>query len=360
MQLLCGMLNFEHLQFQKLAVHRVGNKSKGDGVFASNQLHPLHDDDLQVVLFNYFLTSFKTEDQYRFYHSADLRMNDMHTYCQNIFNQPDSFLQVSKHILEHLYTKSDHPRIKAGELYMVYFSDLLIDDELVDAIGIFKSESKSTFLQLDEASGALKISHYEGINTKKLDKGCLIFNTLEEDGFLVKIIDALANDNEEAAYWKDDFLSIKPIEDSVYSTKAYLNLTKNFVQEVAAPELELGKNEQLEILNKSVQFFEQHDDFNLGQFAETVINEPALEEKFREYKQTYEQQNQTHIEDSFDISQPTVKREKRRLKHQITLDESIQIKLHPEHQERNNQVIERGFDEEKGLFYYKIFYEFES
>ncbi|MCB0736275.1 MAG: nucleoid-associated protein [Bacteroidetes bacterium] len=354
------MLNFEHLQFQKLAVHHVGNKSRGESVFASNQLHPLTDDELEIALFNFFLTSFKTEDQYRFFHASHLNMNEMFVYAQKIFQNPDDFLGVSKHILQHLFQQSDHPRIKAGELYVVYFTDLVLDDELVDAIGIFKSESKNTFLQIHEGSGALRITHYEGINTKKLDKGCLIFNTLEEDGYLVKTIDSLAKESEEAAFWKKDFLGIKPVEDSVYSTKAYLQMTRNFVEEVAAPELDLGRSEQLEMMQKSVTFFEENSDFNIKEFAETVINEPALNEQFIGYKQQYEKDQQLKMEDYFDISQATVKREKRKFKHQITLDNSIQIKLNPDHQERNNAVLERGFDEEKGLFFYKIHFEFES
>lgn len=359
-ELLCGMLNFEHLQFQKLVVHQIGNKSRGEENFVSSSLHPMGDDDLEVVLFNFFLTSFKTEDQYRFFHKADLRMNDMYTYCQNIFNQPDSFMEMSRHILQHLYDRSDHPRIKSGEFYMVYFSDLLLDDELVDAVGIFKSESKGTFLQLDETANTLRIAHYEGISTKKLDKGCLIFNTLEEDGYLVKIVDALNKESDEAQYWKEDFLNIKPVEDSVYTTRAYLNLCKDFVEEVVAPEKELARNEQLDILSKSVQYFEHNDGFNLNNFTETVINEPELEDKFKEYKQAFEKRQSLEIDDSFAISQPTVKREKRKLKHLITLDNSIKITLNPDHQDRNNQVIERGFDDDKGLYFYKVYYELES
>lgn len=354
------MLNFEHLQFQKLAVHRVGNKAKEEGVFASNQLHPLHDDALHEVLFNYFLTHFKVEDQYYFSHQADVRMNDMYTYCKSIFDEPDHFLQVSKHILQHLYNASDHPRIKSGELYVVYFSDCLIDDELVDAIGIFKSEQKNTFIQLDEASGALKISYYEGINTKKLDKGCLVFNTLDDEGYLVKIIDSLAGENDEAAFWRHQFLGVKPVEDSIYATKTFMHMAKSFVEDVAGPEKEMGRSEQLDLIGKSVKFFEDNEDFEMNRFAETVINEPALNEQLRDYKQQYEKANNVTIDEQFDIAPNTVKREKKKFKQVINLDNSIQIKLNAEHQTRNNQVLERGFDEERGMFYYKIYYDNEG
>ncbi|MBI1183190.1 nucleoid-associated protein [bacterium] len=354
------MFDFTHMLFDKLVIHRLGNKSRDEGYFASAEEHDLLDDQLQVVLFDYFFASFKGEDQFKFSHSADLRMNDMYTYCQNIFHNPETFLDISKHILHHLYEKSDHPKIKGGELYVCLFRDVLIEDELVDAIGIFKSEQKSTFIQVNEAGTSLKIGYYEGIDTKKLDKGVLIFNTLEEEGFMVKTIDALAGNNDEAKFWKDDFLGIAPIENSVYTTKAYLNLCKNFVEETMVAKPDVGKKAGLDVVSKAVEYFEQNEDFRLDNFAETVFEEPEIQEKFKEFKKQRVEENRLPLEDTFEISEPVVKSEKKRIKHLITLDDSIQIKLNPNHQERNNHVVERGFDSERGQYYYKIFYEFES
>jgi hypothetical protein len=354
------MFDFSHLLFDKLVIHRVGNKANEEGVFASEAEHDLMDDQLQVVLFDFFFSSFKGEDQFKFHHTADLRMNDMYTYCQNIFNQPETFLEMSKHILNHLYNKSTHPKVKGGELYVCLFRDVLIDDELVDAVGIFKSESKSTFIQVNEMRQSLNIGYYEGISTKKLDKGVLIFNTLEEDGFMVKTIDALAGQNDEAKFWKDEFLNIRPIEDSVYTTKAYLNLAKNFVEETMASKPEIGKKKSLEVMDKAVEYFEQNDDFRLENFAETVFEEPEIQESFKSFKQERAVDLDIPEEDTFEISAPAVKKEKKRIRHQITLDDSIQIKLNPNHQDRNNQVIERGYDSQRGQYYYKIFYEFEG
>lgn len=354
------MFNFTHLLFDKLVIHRVGNKANEEGYFASKAEHDLIDDQLQVVLFDYFFSSFKAEDQYKFDHSADLRMNDVYTYCQNIFHNPDTFLEMSEHLLKHLYEKSDHPKIKQGELYVCLFRDCLIDDELVDAVGIFKSEQRSTFIQVNEGSQSLEIKYYEGIDTKKLDKGVLVFNTLEEEGFMVKTIDALNGTNDEAKFWKNDFLGIKPIEDSVYTTKAFLNLAKDFVEETMVAQPEVGKKEGLDVVNKAVEYFEQNEDFRLDNFAETVFEEPEVQAKFKEYKQQKQEETDLQLEDTFEISDKAVKKEKKKIKHSITLDDSIQIKLNPNHQERNNQVVERGFDAQKGKYFYKIFYEYES
>ena len=352
------MFDFSHLLFDKLIIHQTGNKNRGEASVVSESEHDLLDDQLQVILFDYFFSSFKGDEQFRFQHPADLRMNDMYTYCQNIFNNPETFVEVSKHILNHLFVKSDHPKIKSGELYICLFRDCLLEDELVDAIGIFKSETKSTFIHFDKDSKNLKINYNHGIDTKKLDKGVLIFNTMEDEGYLVKTIDALSGSNDDAKFWQQDFLNIHPIEDSVYTTKAYLNLCQDFVEENLVAKPDVGKKGGLETVSKAVEYLEQNQDFEMDTFTEAVFEAPEIQEKFREYKEARSEEK--GLEESFEISDAAVKKEKKRIKHLITLDDSIQIKLNPNHQERNNDVLERGYDEMHKRYYYKVYYDYES
>ena len=355
------MFDFSHLLFQHLIAHKVGNKAREEACFHSEKEHPLEDDDLQVVLFDFFFSSFKSEEQYHFSHSADLRLNEMYSYCKKLFADQSDFVAVSRHMLEHLYERSDHPNIKSGELYIAYFKECLIDDELVDAIGIFKSERKSTFLRLNEQQNGLHIYYQDGIDTRKLDKGCLIFNTLEDDGYLVKIIDSLNQASEEAKFWKEDFLGLKPVEDSVYSTRAYLNMYKDFVEQGIEEEEEpVEKTQRFQEVSKAVQYFEEHEDFNFNDFAESVIAQPEKKEQYMEYKRNYEASNRVELADEFEIAEKAVKREKRKFKQEITLDGSIKIRLNPDHQERNAEMLERGFDASRGMYYYKLWYTEES
>jgi hypothetical protein len=46
---------------------------------------------------------------------------------------------------------------------------------------------------------------------------------------------------------------------------------------------------------------------------------------------------------------------KRKFKNHIKLDNNIEIKLHNASEQAQTQ-IERGFDENKGMYYYKIFF----
>src|ERR1051325_5146423 len=51
----------------------------------------------------------------------------------------------------------------------------------------------------------LQLNEEDDININKLDKGCLIFNIEEENGYKVSVIDSISKQNE-AVYWKDAFL----------------------------------------------------------------------------------------------------------------------------------------------------------
>ena len=167
----------------KLVLHKVGNKSMDEGVRIAKNLFNLKD-DLKEILMSYFLSSFKFEDMYEFNHEADLSMNEVFNYCSNIFdNVEDNFYDQSINILQHLYDKSNHVKIKGGELYVAYFKDCIVEDEMVDAIGIFKAENKDTYLKLKlDEEDEWTLDFEEGTDISKLDKGCLIFNKDKETG----------------------------------------------------------------------------------------------------------------------------------------------------------------------------------
>ena len=107
---------------------------------------------------------------------------------------------------------------------MVLFDNVVVDGEVVDALGIFKSENKDTFLKVMLRNQGFELDAEQGINIKKLDKGCLIFNTEKELGFKVCSVDNI-NKGQEAHFWQTDFLGLKPREDNYYFTN---NVISNF------------------------------------------------------------------------------------------------------------------------------------
>ena len=75
------------------------------------------------------------------------------------------FITISKKITQHLFEQSNHPHIKNGEVYVTYLTNISIDNNVVDAIGIFKSEIKTDFLQFEEKESEFRNGAYKKEST---------------------------------------------------------------------------------------------------------------------------------------------------------------------------------------------------
>jgi hypothetical protein len=343
------MLHTNEISIDSLALHKVGNKSQGEGVRLAAA--PIRiDEATQSLLLQYFLSPFKSEEYYNLSHESDIHLNEIYSYVSQIFEQPETFYEQSVNIARHLYEQSTHPKIKSGELYVVYLPNCVVDGEEVDAVGLFKSESKETFLKIYPTADSFEIQYEDGININKLDKGCLIFNSEKENGYLVSVSDNLRQSGE-AVYWRDNFLNITQRRDNFHQTEQCLDLCKQFVTERLPENFDVDKVDQADILNKSVRFFKEHDTFSLDDFTDQVIQQPEVIQSFKTYKEDYEAEREVKIDDEFDISASAVKKQARVFKSVLKLDKNFHVYIHG-----NRQLIEKGYDDERGMKYYKIFF----
>jgi hypothetical protein len=348
------MIEFGRATLSKLIIHKVGNKLLDDGVTHSNETVDLSDkEDLTKILITYFLTPFKDPVFYNFHHVSSLDLNEIYTLANSLFESTRGFLKKSKDIANILYEYSNHPKIKSGELYVVYFEECQIGNELMDAVGIFKSENKETFLKIVEADKNYGINHEEGINIKKLEKGCLILNIDAEEGYRVCILDN-QNASQEAQYWKDEFLKLKPVADNYFQTKNYLSLAKNFVTERLDNEFEVSKADQIDYLNRSIDYFKKHEQFNEQEFEANVFEHQSVIKSFKNYKNDFQQEHDVHIVSEFDISTSAVKKQSKVFKSVLKLDRNFHIYIHGD-----RDLIEKGVDDD-GRKYYKIYFREES
>lgn len=346
---------FSETKLNKLALHRVGNKSRAEGIFPSKKLLPLNDEELNRDLQQFFLSHFKMDSFYHFGHSTDLSMNEVYNYCSRIFENnadSDAFYEASVNMLRHLYECSDHNKINDGELYVAYFEDIILNDELVDAIGIFKVETHDKFLKLRlDVEEDWELYFDEGTNIENLDKGCLIFNTGAEDGYRIVSVDMKGGD---AKYWRDDFLMLMQMHDDNFYTKTYLNLCKQFGKSQFENE---EKQEQVTFLNKSLEYFNTHEAFDFEELATELFEENTeRKENFREYKNVYqEKEGLLPEEETFFIAAPLVKKAERSFRKIIQLDTQVEIKINNSNAHEDG-TVERGYDAEKGMHFYKIFF----
>ena len=347
------MLYTEEVVIESLVLHKVGNKSQEEGICFSAAPVKV-DDAVQSLLLHYFLTPFRSEEYFNLTHESDIALNEVYTYVSQIFDQPETFYEQSVNLARHLYEQSTHPKIKTGELYVVHLHDCNVDGEQVDAIGLFKSESKETFLKVYPTSDSFQIDYEDGININKLDKGCLIFNAERENGYLVSVVDSVRQTGE-AMYWRDNFLNIAQRRDNFHQTEQCLDMCKQFVVERLPENFNVDKADQAELLNKSVAFFRENADFSLDEFSNQVIGKPEVIQSFKEFREEYQEDREVKIDEQFEISAPAVKKQARIFKSVIKLDKNFHIYVHG-----NRQLIEKGYDDDRDMNYYRIFFKEEA
>ena len=346
------MLYTEYIAIKSIALHQVGNKLNAEGVkISKSELYLIS--EVRSILSSYFITPFKSNEYHNFFHESDLGLNEVFVYASQIFDRPDSLYNQSVKLAKHLYEQSLHPKIKGGEFYTVYFQDCILDGKTVDAVGLFKSENKDTFLKVYPSEDGFNVESEVGININKLDKGCLIFNTERDNGYAVAVIDNI-NKGAEARYWIDDFLHVRPRQDEYHDTHNILSLCKNFVTKELPQQFELSKADQADMLNRSVQFFKNNDSFNLQDFANEIMEQPDVIVSFTNYTEAFQREREITINDNFTISDSAVKKQTRAFKSVIKLDQNFHIYVHG-----NRELIEQGVDE-KGRKFYKIYYLEES
>lgn len=345
------MIDYTTGHIEKLSVHHVGNRNNGEELNLSALPVDISDDTLKDLLMKFFLHPFSAPEFYNFsFSNGDFNLNPLYNFAAQSFASSKSFHAKTVDIAKHLYDLSNHPQIKSGDLFVVYVRDISLNDETTDAIGIFKSENRQDFLKLNTEADNFTLQYEDGISIEKPDKGCLIFNLDNEQGFKVCMIDKPGKAGE-AQYWKDEFLKLKPCADQYHKTHQFLSLCKDYIKEQLPAEFEVTRADQIDMLNKSVSFFKSNEQFDYKNFTREVIQEPGMIRSFGRFKEEFEQQNSLALADEFDISNAAVKKQAKNFKSILKLDKNFHVYIHGD---RN--LIEKGFDDEKRMNYYKIYF----
>lgn len=345
-------LDFTQVILQKLITHHIGNKLRDEKFRLSSEVSTIEENTKDFLL-KYFLLPINTEELFLFSHAVNIELNEIFAIVKDIFSNQNLFVSSSQSIAKLLYEQSMHPKIKEGELNIAYFSNVIFDDEIVEAIGIFKSETNIPFIKMQNLESNFSINHDYGFEIKGMDKGCIIFNIDKNEGYKILIVDN-ANKSAEAQYWKDDFLKIKPICNEFHQTTHFLSITKNFVTKQLSEELELSKADKINLLNSSVEYFKTHESFDKNEFEQEVLQDPKMIASFRNYDSKYSQETNIASAEHFAISPQAVQKQSKAFKRVLKLDKNFHIYIHGK-----RELIEQGIEDD-GRKFYKIYFQQES
>jgi hypothetical protein len=195
----------------------------------------------------------------------------------------------------------------------------------------------------------------KGISSKKVDKGCLILNQTDTEGNIIFSVD---NNSYDTQYWINHFLNIKYADDANSHTQQYIELCKDFSTEIL--KTSYGSQEQNVFLAKTIDFFKENEVINVERFKEDVFEEEKHKDLFDSFKKEFEGEQNLVIRNQFDISELVVNKEKKKIKTDIKLDTNIQIKLDIDAPEAASEYLERGYDDEKKMHFYKVYFNAEG
>jgi hypothetical protein len=86
-------------------------------------------------------------------------------------------------------------------------------------------------------------------------------------------------------------------------------------------------------------------------FEKDVLVQPELISAFKDYRNDYNKKLDLTAIDEFDVSPTAVKKNQKYMKSVVKLDKNFHIYIHGRH-----DYVERGYDDNMGMKYYKLYY----
>ena len=133
-----------------------------------------------------------------------------------------------------------------------------------------------------------------------------------------------------------------------------MKFCQEFAKEVVRPAED--KKEEVMFMNRAVNHFAKNDEFEETKFLNEVMINPDLIPEFKSYK--VDKGEKYSIEDltTFPISNSAVSEARKKIKSVINLDTNIQIKLDFINPESAEKFLEKGWDEERQMYYYLVYF----
>ena len=282
------------------------------------------------------------EQQYEFFHETDIALNEVFTYVSAIFKEEKSFLEQSKNIATHLHSVSQHPNIKSGELFIGLFDNCFFMNEAKKIVAIVKIDEKEMFLDVKNDQNKMIIHGIDGINVKKINNMAIIVDMGEEQ---VPAVFMKTKRKEDVVYWQERFLKIKAADEHYHKTNLALTECKKYILK----EDNFSNTEKLGLLNKTLDYFRNEDEFQVNEYIETVFDKTDSTQRdiIINSVKPYETI----------ISESALEKAEKKYKRKIKLDSNIEIQVNVQNIEQVDELIEVGYDEATNRKYYKIYFQ---
>jgi hypothetical protein len=344
-------------QVQQVVIQPLGNKAEEEPFVPVSESPHAGAEVLDWLSHSVSKVFERSGERYAFSHENSLEFHEVFQLSKRYLEGQTDFLSWSVEVARHLYQCSDHPRIGAGELICADISQLVYNNFRCPALLLYKIDKKTPFMAYQSALGKSEVLVREGIHATTPEKAALIIKTHpEKDEFEVLIVDKAARGGE-AAFWKNDFLQVVPIDNAYLQTQQFLQTTRQYFVNQFEKDFEAERPDAIDLMNRSYQFFKENEQFDRETFEEKVFQDTRLVAAFKTYDSQIKEEGQPGIPEpsQFDIHPDAVKKQNRVFKSVIKLDKNFHLYIHG-----NRDWVEKGVDPETGRKFYKLYYESES
>jgi hypothetical protein len=298
-------------------------------------------DDWTAQLFNYyFLSGFSSDG------TGQLDAN--HRAFPELKEKLDNFFQNGELSGLHASLTEDWAEASGTTDEDAFWFSAAWDNFQVDeyegpALGFYFARERSNFLNMNGAEPIV----LRGLPLKKPEFGCLIYPD-GMDGYHLYM-------NEPGpSVWSSRIFPFLRQTDDAYHAKEFFKMCKSFSEDVIVKEQHQPREQQVSFLSDSLQYTSDNKAVNFENFKQEVLKEPAIIDAFDQYQEKYTEQRQWNPPDQFAVTDQMQNQAKKFVKSVIKLDKNFHIYVHG-----NKERIEKGFDENRKLHYYQLWFDAE-
>lgn len=336
------MVNGKEAMVDEFVLHRIG--TGGAASMMSDYSAVLQGPEEQEFLRKLFLKPFASVGQTHEFAERDGQPNALQALCRKA-EDGKALVGLSRAIAKLLIDVANEHEARTGDLFVARFAGVELGSAVHDALGILKFDDKEVFIESRVEDDMLAMQLRRGLGGRKPDQALLVVFTPGEPTLLV------IDDKPQNPFWQQAFIGLRAKRDTVNSTRNMLDMTRSFITQQLPHDYEIPKADQIDLLNRSVQYFKENTEYDRGSFAREVFQNEEVAGSFQRFGDRYQEERAVDLDERFAISADAVKRQARVFKSVLKLDKDFHIYIHGD---RNK--IERGVDE-SGRKFYKIYYE---
>ena len=117
-----------------IVLAKVGNPQRDEPLQTSKEVFKVAEPDAETLT-ALFLKPFRNLIAHRFIHHSSLDQHEMNALASGVFADSEALLEHGCRIAKRLYSKSNHPNIKSGDLCIALVKDIEVDGVATAAKG---------------------------------------------------------------------------------------------------------------------------------------------------------------------------------------------------------------------------------